>query len=95
MKQLEIEYFWPLTEQIHLDLDYTGCNIKKLMTIPLGPGGGGGIYADSTSITGSNAVWAEAKMTINANSTTFRVSQTPPWYRRILLKLLGINWETK
>jgi hypothetical protein len=90
MKQLEIEYFWPLTEQIHLDLDYAGCDTKKLITIPLGPGGGCGI-----SITGSNVVWAEAKMTINANSTTFRVSQTPPWYRRILLKLLGINWEIK
>lgn len=25
MKQLEIEYFFPLTEQIDLDLDYTPC----------------------------------------------------------------------
>lgn len=24
-EQLEIEFFWPLTEQIELDLDYTGC----------------------------------------------------------------------
>lgn len=23
MKQLEIKYFWPLTEQVELDLDYT------------------------------------------------------------------------
>ena len=25
MKQLEIEFFWPLTEQTNLDLDYTPC----------------------------------------------------------------------
>lgn len=26
MKQLEIQYFFPLTEQMDLDLDYTPCN---------------------------------------------------------------------
>ena len=25
MTQLEIQFFWPLTEQINLDLDYTPC----------------------------------------------------------------------
>lgn len=25
MHQLEIKFFWPLTEQIPLDLDYTPC----------------------------------------------------------------------
>jgi hypothetical protein len=29
MKQLEIEFFWPLTEQIPLDLDYTDCDSPK------------------------------------------------------------------
>ena len=24
-EQLEIEFFWPLTEQLELDLDYTDC----------------------------------------------------------------------
>ena len=26
MYQTQIEFFWPLTEQIPLDLDYTGCD---------------------------------------------------------------------
>ena len=30
MQQLEIKYFWPLTEQIPLDLDFTECNKPKL-----------------------------------------------------------------
>ena len=29
MQQLEIEFFWPLTEQIPLDLNYEGCDIRK------------------------------------------------------------------
>ena len=27
-EQLEFKFFWPLTEQIPLDLDYTGCATK-------------------------------------------------------------------
>ena len=33
--QLEIQYFWPLTEQIPLDLDYTECNQPKY-SVPIG-----------------------------------------------------------
>ena len=30
MHQLSIDFFWPLTEQIPLDLDYTDCEKPKL-----------------------------------------------------------------
>lgn len=30
MYQQEIEFFWPLTEQIKLDLDYTDCDNPKV-----------------------------------------------------------------
>jgi len=30
MQQLEIQYFYPLTEQLPLDLDYTNCDKPKL-----------------------------------------------------------------
>ena len=30
MTQLEIQYFWPLTEQLPLDLEYTACEPPKL-----------------------------------------------------------------
>lgn len=32
MQQLEIQFFWPLTEQIPLDLDYTDCHKPKVWT---------------------------------------------------------------
>lgn len=40
MHQLEIKFFWPLTEQIPLDLDYSRCDnyesSKMLTTVPKG-----------------------------------------------------------
>lgn len=32
MTQLEIEFFYPLTEQLSLDLDYSNCEKPKLFT---------------------------------------------------------------
>jgi hypothetical protein len=32
MQQLDIQYFFPLTEQIPLDMDYTDCDKPKLWT---------------------------------------------------------------
>lgn len=49
MTQLEIEYFFPLTEQIRLDLDYTPCKefeeekrkkwLSQTMTVPFNSDG--------------------------------------------------------
>jgi hypothetical protein len=38
MQQLSIDFFWPLTEQIPLDLDHTDC-AKPQLTMPIGSGG--------------------------------------------------------
>jgi len=35
MQQLEIKFFWPLTEQIPLDLDYADCEAPKLSAVKL------------------------------------------------------------
>jgi len=43
MQQLEIQFFFPLTEQIPLDLDYSECDKPKLwntITMPLADGKG-------------------------------------------------------
>ena len=40
MHQQEIQFFWPLTEQIKLDLDFTECDKPKLWTtLPINNGG--------------------------------------------------------
>ncbi len=94
MQQLELQYFWPLSEQIPLDLDYTDCKPKQYFDQPIiGSGsylfsnGNGGI-STSTHLTASN-------LTIDVASTTFKVTEKPNIIRRGLLNILGIKWEQK
>ena len=86
MTQLEIQYFFPLTEQIPLDLDYTDCS--KVYTVPL-PGivGSGGILPS-----GTGANWAvSTTLNIEPNRMTVSLDKPVPWYRKILFNLLGIR----
>jgi hypothetical protein len=70
MKQIDFEYFWPLTQQISLDLDYANCEKPKL-SIPTITGtalgiGNGGIGTWSNSLITS-------KLSVDIGSTVFRV----------------------
>ncbi len=84
MYQQEISFFWPLTEQIPLDLDYAPCEPPKLtvsydtdVTVALYPAGSWGTVG---------------AVTIKAKELTI---ETPymPWYRKLAFKLLGFKWE--
>lgn len=92
MKQQEIQFFWPLTEQIPLALDYSGCEPPQITC--------------SVSAPGNYTTWANpyttASITINAGnlqidteSTVIITKEKPPLYRRIMYKLMGIQWSTK
>jgi hypothetical protein len=94
MRQLEIEFFWPLTEQMPLDLDYTNCHQEKLYTtIPT--------YSSYSMLTtnGNSPQWSTSlvasNMTIDVGTTVFKVEEQPPLYRRVLYKLMNIKWEKK
>lgn len=81
MQQLELDYFWPLTEQISLDLDYTDCNKPKFdSTIP--------VYTISAM---NNGHIMAAPVSINFDNTPITVSGKIPWYRKLLFKLLGFK----
>jgi len=56
MQQLEIQYFFPLTEQIKLDLDFTECDKPKLYTT-MSLIGGTGVTLMSTG--SSNLTWSQ------------------------------------
>ena len=86
MTQLEIKYFWSLTEQIPLDLDYTDCS--KVYTVPLpGIGGSGGILPS-----GASGTWAvSTTLNIEPNRMTVSLDKPVPWYRKVLFNLLGIR----
>ena len=92
MTQTEIQFFWSLTEQISLDLDYTDCIKPKLYTIlPIGSGGTG-LTLGSTWSTDSNAIWTTS-INVDTNNITITSKKLPPFYRRVLYKLLGIRWQ--
>lgn len=90
MNQLEIKFFWPLTEQIPLELDYTGCEAPKLTTsggISVGKTTGLYVSTGTTSIT--------PFLRIDNENLTVAFSKKQPWYRKWIYKLLGIKMETR
>jgi hypothetical protein len=91
MQQLDFTFFWPLTEQVPLDLDYTECEKPKLYTNLLTSGSG---YIISNGGTTSNYITA-SNLTIDVASTTFKLTEKPNIIRRGLLNILGVKWEKK
>lgn len=90
MQQLSIDYFWPLTEQIPLALDYTDC-AKPQLTIPSVDAGrfvisNGGTW--TTSIVASN-------LSLDVDTTTIKMKEKPGLCRRTILKCLGLKWGIK
>ncbi len=92
MKQLEIEYFWPLTQQIPLDLDFTDCEKPKLSTFVTGPMISNGFLLSNGS---TNSYITTGKLSIDAESTIIKVAEEPNILRRGLFKALGVKWEKK
>jgi hypothetical protein len=85
MYQTHIEFFWPLTEQIPLPLDFTDCSKPKLYT-PI----------DGFTLANSDATWTTAMSSsgVTINCGTLTVKGMPmPWYRKMVFKLMGFKWN--
>jgi hypothetical protein len=95
MKQLEIQFFFPLTEQIPLELDYAGCAKPPI------------VLAEQQVLFTTGATWATAinpQLTITPNNPVGTLSiggvnigleNKPTWLQKQLHKLLGFNWKDK
>ena len=94
MNQLELELFWPLTQQMLLDLDYNGCD-KPRMTTPIGTVGTSGYAFYNTTGSSAHGTITASKLTIDVGTTVFKVIEEPPIYRKALYKLMNIKWEKK
>ena len=92
MKQQEIQFFWPLTEQIPLQLDYSGCE-KPQLTCSVSAPGNYTVWANPYP-TGNITVTA-GNLQIDTESTVILTKQKPPMYRRVLYKLMGVKWSLK
>lgn len=91
MHQQEIKFFWPLTEQIPLDLNYDECE-KPKFSVPI----------DTNGITYTVGAWDTGTVSITAShlnldidTTVVKVKETPNLCSRIIYKCLGLKWEKK
>jgi hypothetical protein len=98
MKQLELEMFFPLTEQIPLDLDYGPTHlhfrakgIAGVNSMPIL----GTIHEFITVPSAPITTFTSSRLTIDVQSTIIKLKTKPPLYRRALYRLLGLKWETK
>lgn len=87
MYQQEIKFFWPLTEQIPLDLDYTGC---QKPAVSISGSVGTGITTISTQWTTSNSVKSDE---IDTKKLSIVLDKKPNFVVRWLYKILHINWK--
>jgi len=91
MIQTEIKLFWPLTEQLELDLDYTDCEKPKITT----PINTVTYTLYNSNMNGAITTFTASNMTIDVSTTTFKVDKEPPLYRKFLYRLMNIKWEKK
>lgn len=91
--QMEIEYFWPLTEQINLDLDFSDCDTRKPISIATGFGTGNTVL----TMNGSSQTWSTQVVSdkIETNEITFTLNKKPFIIKRLVYKFLGIKWKVK
>ena len=97
MTQLPLIFFWPLTEQIPLDLDYKDCEKPKLYANTVVSSGLSGLEL-TTVTTGTTWVAMEInpqKLTVDVEQVCFKQKVKPNLFRRMIYKIIGINWELK
>lgn len=95
--QMEIKFFWPLTEQIDLDLDYTDCTRPiTSKVIPVGVATGNTVIM----MDGNTPTWTTTAVqikgdTIETPQMTLLLDKKPSFVVKWLYKLLNINWKEK
>ena len=99
MNQLEIEFFYPLTEQIDLDLDFTPCiedqkarQAKMFADSVIMPGG---ISGQFSYLAVGSAVATGFVIDKDSTPITIRSEKKPSFIQRTIYKALGVNWVAK
>ena len=96
MQQLNIEYFFPLTEQIPLELDYTDCAKPKLWTtidsgLTLTVGTGGTTWTTMPTNIGSPSF----TINVDAMPITIISKKKPNFIMKFIYKSMGMKWKAE
>ena len=98
-RQTEIDFFWPLTEQISLGLNYDGCDTRENKGLYFSSGSSMYLSNGSTmSVNADPIAWLSVntnRLELDVEQTTILVKKKPALYRRALYKLMGIDWRIK
>ena len=91
MTQTQIVFFWPLTEQIPLDLDYGPSELlgecyKSSYTLNTWATN----IAPQLTVTPINSVGQ-----ISIGGINVGMEKKPKWYQIVLYKLMGFDWKSK
>lgn len=107
MQQLEIQYFFPLTEQIPLDLDFKPCDdyakqlqeerFKSSVVSSNGLLITGSITSPSGWVTISNNNLGNPSFTINVDQTPITIvsKKKPNFVKKFIYKALGMKWKSE
>jgi hypothetical protein len=94
-RQLEIQYFWPLTEQIPLDLDYTDCFETRLHSDLQGYVFSNAQYGNiQLANAGSGGTIGYGNLVIDAPNVIWRTNNVT-WWRKLLFKILDVRLEQR
>ena len=105
MQQLNIDYFFPLTEQIPLDLDFTPCEkyiqdwraeqLKNSVTLSAGQT----LWAfnGGTSYTTISNNLGNPSFTINVDAMPITIvsKKKPNFVKQFIYKALGMKWKSE
>ena len=97
MYQQEIEFFWPLREQIPLELDYTDCARPKL-SVSSGITGTSGQTFFTNGTTAATWVAMEVnpqRLSIDVEEVIFKQRTKPSLFRRLVYKIIGVKWQMR
>jgi hypothetical protein len=104
MMQQEIQFFWPLTEQVDLDLDFSQCSPHEYYLRVQGIGREGPF---PTGMVFKEPTWTTniaPQLTVSPINSVGQLSiggiqvgmeSEPKWYQRLLYKALGFDWKKK
>jgi len=105
MQQLEISYFFPLTEQIPLDLDYTltekyilDKRAEQLQNSTVISGSylvGGGIGATTWTTISNNLGSPSFTINVDAMPITVISKKKPNFIMRFIYKSMGMKWKSE
>ena len=93
MQQVEIQFFWSLTEQMPLELDYANYEKPKVYSDTGTIIGTNGPYVLTTGATSAYALHVDGKVSMDADKMTFRTSKKPNIIRKMLFSVMGIKLE--